>query len=106
MQQIPLAAEPSQQLSITLDNQACAINVYTLGAKLYMDLAFNGTNVINTRPCLYGNLMLQDAGYYGFAGDFTWVDTNAGPTVPPTDPVFSGLGTRYQLIYLETSDLS
>jgi len=39
--------------------------------------------------------------YLGFSGDLEFVDTQG-----TDDPTFDGLGTRYQLVYLEPSDLT
>lgn len=106
MLQIPLAAVPSQQVTANLSNQNVVVTVYTLSdGTLYMDLTYNNIPVITCRPCQYGNLMLEDSQYWGFIGDFTWVDLLASPTIPPTNPIAAGLADQYQLIYLEASDL-
>ena len=39
--------------------------------------------------------------YLGFSGDFIWLDTQG-----TTDPIFTGLGSRYILVYLDESDLA
>jgi len=106
MLQIPLGAVPSQQVSLNLANQNVVLNVYQLAnGKLYMDVISNNQPIITCRPCQYGTLMLEDAKYWGFVGDFTWVDLLSGVSTPPTDPVYTGLADQYQLIYLEASDL-
>jgi hypothetical protein len=38
--------------------------------------------------------------YLGFSGDLCFLDTQGS-----TDPVYTGLGTRYQFLYLEKQDL-
>lgn len=74
---------------------------------LYMDLIVNGVQVLNA--ALAQNLipMLNSAGYYGVVGDFIFVDTNAlsAPTAG-SNPVYTGLGDQYQMIYLEATDLA
>ena len=67
---------------------------------LYMDLTVNGTSIINCRIVRNTVPILLDAKYYGVIGDFVVVDM-----FEDTDPVYTGLGTQYQLVYLEASDL-
>jgi hypothetical protein len=100
MLQVPLAAVASQTLSIGLDGQAAQIAVYTLSTGLYFDLLEDGVPIVTTRIARDKTRLLLDAGYRGFIGDFCFVDTQGS-----NDPTFDGLGTRYQLIYLEASDL-
>jgi len=115
---VPLQAVPNQSLSVTLDGQAAEISVYQLGTPptthLYFDLAESGTPIVTCRIIRgYGGLpgttpqyLLQDALYQGFQGDFVMVDTQASATVQALDPQYSGLGTRWQLVYVEASDLA
>lgn len=115
---IPVTAVPAQSLSIQLAGQSCGINLYSLQTPgdilatplpttevqgypaLYMDLTVNGTSIINCRIVRNTVPMLLDAKYYGVIGDFVVVDM-----FEDTDPVYTGLGTQYQLVYLEASDL-
>ena len=117
MQVVPLAAVPSQNFAINLAGQAVAISLYLLGAgaaaALYMDLLLNGSPVFTARAArAYGGLpntvarfMLDSKHYLGFLGDLIFIDTQASPTVPTEDPMPSGLGTRWQLLYVSESDL-
>lgn len=114
---VPTAAVPSQNFSVLLDGQACSINVYQLGeddaAALYMDLAADDAVIFTCRVCRgYGGqpdttapFMAIGRGYLGFLGDFVWIDTQASTTQPAEDPVFSGLGTRWVLLYFTQADL-
>lgn len=117
---VPLADVPAQSLNITLDGQAVTLNLYTLPRSaqwyslgqpntyqqpgqintLFMDVLFGGNPVLTCIQC--GNLqrLLEATQYTPFVGDFVFVDTQAS-----ADPVSPGLGTRYQLIYLEAADL-
>lgn len=113
---IPLQPVPSQTLSVTVASQAAQINVYQLGSpdnhQMYFDLLNNGVPVVTGRVIRgYGGIpetaaafLLEDAGYQGFPGDFLMIDTQATPTQDPEDPQPSGLGSRWQLLYLEASD--
>jgi hypothetical protein len=108
MQTIPLQSVASQTLQITLNSQACTINVYTkqiqgsppnfVSSPCYIDLIFP-TNEIYGIILLNGVKLVRDA-YWGFVGDIACYDTQGD-----TDPVYTGLGTRYQLVYLAPSDL-
>ena len=49
--------------------------------------------------CLNQEPLLQES-YLGFSGDLVWVDT-----MGTDDPIYTGLGTRFQLAYLEPADL-
>lgn len=97
---IPLSAVPSQTLNVTLAGQPCQLSVYTsaIGA-LYMDVLLNGTTIALGVPCQNNNRIVR-AAYTGFVGDFTFTDTQGS-----NDPTYDGLGTRYQLVYLEAKDL-
>jgi hypothetical protein len=117
MQLVPLAAVPSQNLSIVLAGQAVTINLYLLGAQeaaaLYMDLAANGVPIFYARQArAYGALpntsprwMLAGRHYEGFEGDFLFIDTQASNVVPTLDPLPAGLGSRWQLMYFSVADL-
>ncbi len=50
--------------------------------------------------CENGNRLVRDA-YLGFSGDLAVVDTQGA-----SDPVYTGLGTRYQMVYLAPADLA
>ena len=97
---IPLAAVPSQTLAVVLDGQSCALAVYALTTGLYCDIDLNGSPIKTAVVMRDGARLLQDAQYLGFVGDFVCVDTLGN-----TDPVYTGLGSRYVLVYLETADL-
>ena len=98
MLQIPTRPVPSQFMSVTLANQLCRINLYQKTTGLYMDLYSNGSLVIGGVICQNWNRIVRDS-YLGFVGDFIIEDT-AGVS----DPDYTGLGSRYQLIYLEAGD--
>lgn len=96
---IPLQPTPSQSLSIVLANQNCQINVYQKSTGMFLDLAVSNAALIDAVICLDRVRMVREK-YLGFIGDLAFVDTQG-----TSDPVYSGLGARYQLIYLEASDL-
>lgn len=100
MLSVPLAPVPSQTLAIILNGQNCNLAVYTERTGIFMDVTVNGVTIADTRVLLDGARVLQDEQYKPFVGDFVMVDTQG-----ELDPVYTGLGSRWQLVYLEASDL-
>lgn len=100
---VPLQTLPSQSLQIQLDGQSCTLNVYQYAFGLFMDVYVAGAPIITGVICQNLNRIVRSA-YLGFSGDFAFVDTKGD-----TDPIYTGLGdssARYQLVYLEESDLA
>lgn len=92
---VPLAVVPSQTLVITLGEQPAQIALRTMGLHLYFTLE----GVVTNRICRNEQRLLVDAKYRGFLGDFAFIDTQGD-----TDPVFTGFGTRYQLVYFDDGE--
>ena len=63
---------------------------------LYCDLVLNGVQAWSGVPCLLGT-PINSRAYLGFIGDLLFVDTQG-----VSDPDYTGLGTRYFLIYVPT----
>lgn len=101
MLQMPLNAIPAQNFNTVLAGQNCTISVYQKTTGVYMDLISNGTPITKAVRCVEGARLLLDRGYLGFIGDFGFIDTQGN-----SDPVYTGLGSRWQLLYLEASDLA
>lgn len=100
MMQIPLSPVAAQTLSVVVDNQACQIAVYQRRTGLFFDLLFNGVAVCTTVLCQNLTPLLVQQ-YQNFIGTFAFLDTQGD-----TAPVYQGLGTRYQLLYIGASDLA
>jgi hypothetical protein len=98
---VPLAAVPTQTLSIVLGNQNCEITLQLFGNSLYFSLVADGAPIVATRIARNKIRFLLDAIYKGFAGDFVFVDTQGD-----TDPQYTGLGTRYLLVYMTESEVN
>lgn len=98
MQAIPLQPVPSQQLQVVLGGQLCQISVYLKRTYLYVDTSANGVDVSTAVMALNG-VPLVPIGYTGFVGNLIFVDTQG-----TTDPQYSGLGSRYQLVYVTSAD--
>lgn len=97
---IPVQAVPAQILTATLTNQNCRLNIYQKTTGLFIDVYVNDALVIGGVICLNANVIVRDA-YLGFAGDLAFVDTQGSD-----DPSYTGLGSRFVLIYLEPADLA
>lgn len=100
MQTIPLSAVASQKLNVLLAGQNCQIKVYQKTTGVYLDLAINDAPVKSGVLCRDRVLLVRHA-YLGFIGDLVFFDTQG-----VSDPAYQGLGARYQLVYLEASDLT
>ena len=96
---VPLIAAPSQTLTIQLSNQPCTINVYQLSTGIFIDLYVNDQPVITSVIGQDRNRIVRDL-YLGFIGDLSFFDTQG-----TDDPIYTGLGTRFVLLYLSPSDL-
>jgi hypothetical protein len=93
IQTIPLTPVASQTFTVLLGNQNCKINIYQLSTGLFFDLNVGGNDIVNSMICL--NLVgLVRETYLGFKGQLAFVDTKGND-----DPVYTGLGSRFQLVY-------
>jgi hypothetical protein len=98
---IPVAAVPTQTLSIVLENQNCEITLQLFGTSLYFSLTADAVPIVKTRIARNKIRFLLDAVYKPFVGDFVFVDTQGD-----TDPQYAGLGTRYLLVYMTEAEVN
>lgn len=99
-QQVPLSAVASQRLSIVLGNQNCQINVFQKTDCMYLDLAIDGASILRTKAARNRSRLLLSTGYFGFIGDLVFVDT-----LGDDQPIYTGLGSRWFLLYLTPNEL-
>lgn len=99
MLQIPLSPVPIQRLALTLDGQACSIEVRQNGESLYLSLWEDDAMILGQRICRDRSLMLTGARYRGFSGDLMWIDGQGFD-----DPQWAGLGSRWTLVYITPSE--
>ena len=101
MQIIPLTGVPSQTVNVSLRvpgqlaRQQAKITVRTIGALLYFSL----DGVVTNRIIRDRQRLLLGTAYRGFVGDFAVVDMQG-----VSDPVYTGLGSRYQLVYANAGE--
>jgi len=100
MQVVPLKATENYSFQTNLSGQAVQINIYTKSTGLFMDVLVNNSPVVAGVICQDRNRIVRSA-YLGFIGDLAFVDQQG-----TSDPIWSGLGTRYLLMYLESADLA
>jgi hypothetical protein len=97
---IPTNAVPSQTLSVILAGQPCRINVYQKTTGLFVDLYVNDALIIGGVIGLNTVLIVRDV-YLGFVGDLTFLDSQG-----LDDPLSTGLGSRWSLVYIESAELT
>lgn len=98
MRIIPLQAVASQELTVQLADQVCQITIRQKAFGLFLDLAVNNTTIVAGVICQNLNKIVRSI-YLGFTGDLCFIDTQG-----TDDPVYTGLGSRFVLAYIETSD--
>ncbi|KWE25721.1 phage baseplate plug protein [Burkholderia territorii] len=97
---LPITAKPAQNFSVLLAGQNCQISVYQKTTGMYLDLSVNNAPIKSGIACRDRVLLIRHA-YLGFVGDLTFFDTQG-----VADPEYAGLGTRWQLVYLEAGDFA
>ena len=105
METIPVRPEPNQTFQVVLHDQDCSLRIYARNMAdgsepLYMDL------YVDEQPIFYGTLckdalVLPLYDYMPFEGGLLFVDMNGAE-----DPQWSGLGTRWQLVYLTQAEVT
>lgn len=99
-QVVPSQAVPNQTTQIVLNNQVCQIELFQSPDALFINLYVNDNPIIEGGICQDRNLIVRDL-YLGFDGDFVFVDTQGS-----SDPSYTGLGSRYFLLYLSALEAS
>lgn len=100
MQTIQAQAVPNQQMQCQLGTQSVTLIIAQTTYGLFMTVEVAGETIIAGVICENLNRIVRDA-YLGFSGDFVWYDTQGAD-----DPIYTGIGTRFALIYLSPSDLA
>lgn len=100
MQLIPLKPIASQTLTTLLGTQNVQIDVAQKFFGLFLNLYVNNALIIGGCVCQNLNRIVRSV-YLGFDGDVCFWDTQGS-----TDPYYTGLGARYQLVYLNSEELA
>jgi hypothetical protein len=99
MQIVPLQPIPSQTVQCSLGGQAVMLNVYQKSTGMFIDVYVNNVLIIGGVICQNANPIVRSA-YLGFIGDLAFFDIAPSSSGPPTDPVYTGLGSQFILGYL------
>jgi hypothetical protein len=76
------------------------LNLYQRASGLFIDVYVGADLIVAGVIALNLNRIVRSA-YLGFAGDFIFVDTQGD-----ADPVYTGLGARFQLVYLTAAEVA
>lgn len=102
MLEIPLAATANQAFQVVLGGQNCSLRLYTRetgeAAPMYCDLSVEQTPVCRGVPCLDAVPMPLYA-WQGLKGRLVFVDMEGDEP-----PHWSGLGSRWKLLWLEPGE--
>lgn len=101
---VPLQPVPSQHVKTTLAGQIVNLDVYQRRYGLYINVYVNEILEVGAVVCQNLNRIIRDQylnDKVGFEGDFAFVDTQG-----TEDPIFTGLGTRFQLAWLSADDIA
>ena len=96
---IPVAAVPNQIEAVPLEGQSYILVLNQRSTGLFMDVFMNGEAIILGVLCENRNLIIRNR-YLGATGDFYFVDTQG-----EEDPDYTGLNSRFLLMYAENADL-
>jgi len=92
---VPLAPIPAQDCKIVLGGQNCHITVYQKPEGLFVNIVADGIDIA-LAVIARDTVTLIARGYAGFIGSLFFIDT-----LGTSDPDYTGLGSRYQLVYNE-----
>lgn len=98
-QVVPLYAVPNQTFYVPLTGQNCRLSIYQKSTGLFMDVFVDEAPIILGVICQDRNRIVRDL-YLGFLGDFAFYDLQGS-----TDPIYTGLGDRFQLVYILPDEL-
>lgn len=101
MVEIPLQSVGNQTLDTVLDGQNCSLSLsYKPAQGLFASFTVNGVSVLTSRLVRTGAALIG-ATHLGFAGELILVDA-----LGTSDPVYSGLGQRWRLLYLTADEVA
>ena len=96
---VPLKAVPNQRTRMLLSNQDTTLVLWQKTTGLFADVYVNDAPVVLGVICLDRTLIIRSA-YLGYQGDFVFWDTQG-----TDDPVYTGIGSRFQLLFYAAGEL-
>ncbi len=98
MQQIPLQPIPAQITKVVVGGQNCQLSIRQTGRGLFVDINANGEDLA-AAAIARDAVPLISREYVGFSGNFLFIDTQG-----KSDPSYTGLGSRFALVYLTADE--
>ena len=95
---IPLRPVAAQEFNVVLNKQPCTLKLYQKSAGLFMDVALSGVSIIIGALCRDRSRIVRGV-HLGLRGDMYFVDTEG-----MQDPYYTGLGSRFVLMFEEASN--
>lgn len=94
-QVVPLSPVAFQALEVPLSGHVLGVRLQQRSTGLYLSLSLDGVGLIAGLLCQDRTWLVRKS-YFGLPGDLVFVDTQG-----TDDPQWSGLGTRFVLLYEE-----
>lgn len=91
---VPLQPVPNQTLQVQLAGQPCTLNLFQYTYGLFASVYVGDVLIIASVLCQNFNRIVRST-YLGFVGDLVFLDTQG-----TDDPIYTGLGSRFVLLYL------
>lgn len=98
MQTVPLQQTPAQSIKSVLGGQNCRISLSQKPQGLFFDLEVDSVPIVSS-VIARDAVALVCREYEGFKGNLLFIDTHGS-----ADPLSSGLGSRWQLVYLTADE--
>lgn len=98
MQNIPLQNIPSQLTKVVLGGQNVQIFIYQKDQGVFVDINSDGVDIV-VGVIARDAVPLVCREYAGFIGNLLFIDTQGN-----SDPFYSGLGSRFSLVYLTADE--
>lgn len=102
---VPTNPVPSQKIKTVIADQIVNLSIYQLRYGMFMDVTVNDVLEIGGVVCENLNRIIRSEYLnknVGFSGDFVWLDTLS----QGADPVYTGLGSQFVLLWLSPDDLT
>jgi restriction endonuclease S subunit len=94
---IPIQPIPNQNIRLTVNGQACEINLRQQNTGIYFSLVSDGTSICNSVLCQNAAPLNSQ---FSFNGVFVLFDVESNEK-----PDYSRLGTKWVLYYLEAGEI-
>ena len=98
MQTVPLQPVPSQVSKVVLGGQNCQISVYQKPQGIFGEISRDGVDIVVATIARDIDPIVSRA-YTGFIGNLLFIDTQGN-----SDPSYTGLGSRFSLVYLTAEE--